>query len=94
MNPLIITIVIALATFILSSFTANWLNQQHVSKLMERQDKRIEDLKIYLEARSEDLKIYLDAWFDGVRQEISAVKQYLRQNFSDQSWLLYIVVRS
>ena len=44
MNPLIITIVIALATFIISIFGASWLNQQAMNK-------RIDDLRLYLDAR-------------------------------------------
>ena len=44
MNPLIITIVIALATFIISIFGASWLNQQAMNK-------RVDDLRSYLDAR-------------------------------------------
>jgi len=41
MNPLIVTIIIALATFIVI-FGASWLNQQAMNK-------RIDDLRSYLE---------------------------------------------
>ncbi|HEY9232802.1 MAG TPA: hypothetical protein VIS78_11670 [Blastocatellia bacterium] len=44
MNPLIATIIIALATFIISIFGASWLNQQAMNK-------RIDDLRLYLDAR-------------------------------------------
>jgi hypothetical protein len=44
MNPLIVTIIIALATFIISIFGASWLNQQAMNK-------RIDDLRGYLDAR-------------------------------------------
>jgi hypothetical protein len=43
-NPLIVTIIIALATFIISIFGASWLNQQAMNK-------RIDDLRDYLDAR-------------------------------------------
>lgn len=43
-NPLIVAIIIALATFIVSIFGASWLNQQAMNK-------RIDDLRSYLDAR-------------------------------------------
>jgi hypothetical protein len=43
-NPLIVTIIIALATFIISIFGASRLNQQAMNK-------RIDDLRDYLDAR-------------------------------------------
>src|SRR6266516_3438490 len=54
-NPLIITIIIALATFIISIFGASWLNQQAMNK-------RIDDLRSYLDARFDAV----DARFDAV----------------------------
>jgi len=56
MNPLILTIIIALATFILAIFGASWLNQQAMNK------------------RIDDLKMYLDARFDTIRAEIGTVR--------------------
>jgi septation ring formation regulator EzrA len=55
MNPLIVTIIIALATFIISIFGASWLNQQAMNK-------RIDDLRLYLDARFDAV----DARFDAV----------------------------
>ncbi len=63
MNPLILTIIIALATFILAIFAASWLNQQAMNR-------RIDDLKIYLDARFEGV----NAEFRAVRAEIGAVR--------------------
>jgi HAMP domain-containing protein len=40
-NPIIITIIIATAGFILSVFSANWLNQRHIDKLMDRLDRQM-----------------------------------------------------
>ena len=77
MNPLIITIVIALATFILSIFTANWLNQQHVNKLMEKQDEK---LKAQLETLATEIKRTSEVTqseLSGVRNEIGHVTQRL-----------------
>lgn len=56
MNPLILTIIIALATFILAIFGASWLNQQAMNK------------------RIDDLKMYLDAKFDASRAELGTVR--------------------
>ncbi len=56
MNPLILTIIIAPATFILAIFGASWLNQQAMNK------------------RIDDLKMYLDARFDTIRAEIGTVR--------------------
>jgi hypothetical protein len=43
MNPLMVTIIIALTTFIVSIFGASWLSQA--------MNKRIDDLRSYLHAR-------------------------------------------
>jgi septation ring formation regulator EzrA len=60
-NPLIITIIIALATFIVSIFGASWLNQQAMNK-------RIDDLRSYLDARFDSV----DARFDAVDARFAA----------------------
>jgi hypothetical protein len=51
MNPLIVTIIIALATFIISIFGASWLNQQMMNNRFNDLNKRIDDLRGYLDAR-------------------------------------------
>jgi len=63
MSPLIITIIIALATFIISSFGASWLNQQAMNK-------RIDDLRSYLDARFDAV----DARFDAVDARFAALE--------------------
>ena len=67
MNPLILTIIIALATFILAIFGASWLNQQAMNK-------RIDDLKMYLDARFDTVTAELRGEFKAVRAEIAAVR--------------------
>ncbi|MEK6289757.1 MAG: hypothetical protein AABO57_28920 [Acidobacteriota bacterium] len=62
MSPLIITIIIALATFIISIFGASWLNQQSMNK-------RIDDLRSYLDARFDAV----DARFDAVDARFAAL---------------------
>jgi septation ring formation regulator EzrA len=63
-NPLIITIIIALATFIVSIFGASWLNQQAMNK-------RIDDLRSYLDARFDAV----DAQFSAVNNRITHLEQ-------------------
>jgi prefoldin subunit 5 len=64
MNPLIITIIIALETFIVSIFGASWLNQQAMNK-------RIDDLRSYLDARFDAV----DAQFSAVNNRITHLEQ-------------------
>ena|SRR5258706_4571166 len=66
MNPLIVTIIIALGTFIISIFGASWLNQQAINK-------RIDDLKMYLDARFAGLEQSVKARFDAVDARFDAV---------------------
>jgi hypothetical protein len=68
MNPLIVTIIIALGTFIISIFGASWLNQQAMNK-------RIDDLKTYLAARFAGLEQSVNARFDGIDVRLDAVDQ-------------------
>jgi archaellum component FlaC len=66
MNPLIVTIIIAPATFIISIFGASWLNQQAMNK-------RIDDLRSYLDAKLDTKFEAVDAQFDAVRAEIKGL---------------------
>ena len=52
-------IIVALGTFIISSFGASWLNQQAMNK-------SIDDLKMYLDARFVGLEQGINARFDSV----------------------------
>ena len=65
-NSLIVTIIIALATFIVSIFGASWLNQQAMNK-------RIDDLRSYLDARFGALEQTMNARFDAVDARFDAV---------------------
>jgi hypothetical protein len=42
MNPVVISTIIAAASFILTIFCAIYLNQRHVDKLVEQLDKRFD----------------------------------------------------
>jgi hypothetical protein len=42
MNPVVISTIIAAASFILTIFSAIYLNQRHVDKLVEQLEKRFE----------------------------------------------------
>lgn len=68
MNPLIVTIIIALATFIISIFGASWLNQQAMNK-------RLDDLRGYLDARFTAIEQTMSARFDAVDARFDAVDQ-------------------
>ncbi|MCI0485691.1 MAG: hypothetical protein L0229_03730 [Blastocatellia bacterium] len=68
MNPVIVTIIIALATFIISIFGASWLNQQAMNK-------RIDDLRSYLDARFDTMERTMDARFAAVENRIASLEQ-------------------
>lgn len=59
MNPLIVTIILALATFVVSIFGASWLNQQATNN-------RIDDLRSYLDARFGAVEQTMNARFDAI----------------------------
>ncbi|MGH9841914.1 MAG: hypothetical protein ACREEM_24425 [Blastocatellia bacterium] len=67
MNPIIISTIIGVASFILTIFSATYLSQRHTDKLIEQLEKRFD-------ARIADLKSYLDARFDSIRAEIGTVR--------------------
>jgi hypothetical protein len=68
MNPLIVTNIIAPATFIISIFGASWLNQQAMIK-------RLDDLRGYLDARFTAIEQTMGARFDAVDARFDAVDQ-------------------
>ena len=61
MNPLIITIIVALGTFILAIFGATWLNQQM--------------LKNYIDAKFEGFEGIVNARFDIVEARFKSAEQ-------------------
>jgi len=73
-NPLIVTIIIALATFIISIFGASWLNQQAMNK-------RIDDLRSYLDARFDALEQTMNARFAAVDARFVALEQTMNARF-------------
>lgn len=84
MSPLIITIIIASATFIISIFGASWLNQQAMNK-------RIDDLRSYLDARFDAVDARfaavdarfaaLDPRFAGIEQRLDRIERQLETIF-------------
>jgi len=70
MNPLIVTIILALATFIVSIFGASWLNQQAMNK-------RIDDLRSYLDARF----AAQDTRFAAIEQRLDRIERQLEVIF-------------
>ncbi len=67
MNPIIISTIIGVASFILTIFSATYLSQRHTDKLVEQLEKRFD-------ARIADLKSYFDARFDMVNAEFRTVR--------------------
>jgi hypothetical protein len=70
MNPLIVTIVIALGTFILAIFGAGWLNQQAMKNFI---DAKFEGLEGRFKGIDAQFKA-LDARFDAVDQRFAALE--------------------
>lgn len=67
-NPVIVTIIIAVGAFIISIFGASWLNQQAMNK-------RIDDLKSYMDARFTAIEQTMNARFDTVDNRIANLEQ-------------------
>lgn len=65
MHPIVISTIIGIATFILTIFSAIYLNQRHVDKLIEQMDKRIE-------ARISEGTVRAEAKIDSARSELRA----------------------
>jgi hypothetical protein len=79
MNPIVISTIIAATTVIVSIFAANWLNQQHVNKLMEQMDKRIEEQSKRFAEKIDGLRELMNARFDAVEVWLSALEQRVKR---------------
>ena len=88
MNPIVISTIIASASFILSIFSALYLSQRHVDKLMEQLDKRIVEqgnrftdkidaIRAEMKARFDGLEVGINARFDGVNQRLTNIENRL-----------------
>jgi hypothetical protein len=77
MNPILISTFIAAASFILSIFSALYLSQRHVDKLMEQLDKRIIEQWNRFNDKIDGLKSEMNTRFDGVDQRLSNLEQRL-----------------
>jgi hypothetical protein len=51
MNPIIVSTIIASASFIVTILVADWLNQRHIDKLTEQLDKRLEQKRKLLQGK-------------------------------------------
>ncbi|HWQ34621.1 MAG TPA: hypothetical protein VNQ79_17350 [Blastocatellia bacterium] len=83
MNPIIVTTIIALAGFILSIFSASWLNQRSTERLVEQLDQKfvarfdavnaqIQAMEQTVDARLKFLERTMDARFKSLEQTMNA----------------------
>jgi uncharacterized protein YoxC len=88
MNPVVISTIIAAASFILTIYSAIYLNQRHVDKLVEQLEKRFEaritgteglitGLEQRMEARIFGLEQTMNARFDTMNARFDAVDKRL-----------------
>jgi hypothetical protein len=85
MNPVVISTIIAAASFILTIFSAIYLNQRHVDKLVEQLEKRFEaritGLAQTTEARIAGLEQTINARFDAVNERFEKMDQIMNARF-------------
>jgi hypothetical protein len=92
MNPVVISTIIAAASFILTIFSAIYLNQRHVDKLVEQLEKRFEaritgteglitGLAQTMEARIAGLEQTMNARFDAVNERFEKMEQIMNARF-------------
>jgi len=86
MNQTTISIIIAAAAFITSLFAANWLNQQHVEKLMEqfgqKYDAKLDAIQQTMNARFDAVNARFDAVnirFDAINQRLDSIDQRVKR---------------
>jgi hypothetical protein len=77
MNPVVISTIIAAASFILTIFSAIYLNQRHVDKLVEQLEKRFETRITGLEQTVNARFDTMNARFDAVDRRLSGVESRL-----------------
>ncbi|MGH9845552.1 MAG: hypothetical protein ACREEM_43130 [Blastocatellia bacterium] len=88
MNPVVISTIIGVASFILTIFSAIYLNQRHVDNLMEQMDKRMSKNTAMLQAtidvvRTEvrGLRSESTARFDSLQKQIDRIDQQVSSIF-------------
>lgn len=81
MNPILISTFITAASFILSIFSALYLSQRHVDKLMEQLDKRIIEqgnrFTDKIDDKIDGLRAEMNVQFEGVNQRLTTLDQRL-----------------
>lgn len=75
MNPIIITAIIAAATFILTIFSADWLNQRHIDRLIGQLDLKFDAKLDALRSEMKALRSEMMAEFAKVHAEIQNLSQ-------------------
>lgn len=75
MNPIIITAIIAVAAFILTIFSADWLNQRHVDRLINQLDMKFDAKLDALRSEMKALRSEMMAEFAKVHAEIQNLSQ-------------------
>lgn len=74
MNPLIITIIVALGTFILAIFGATWLNQQMLKNYI---DAKFEGFENTFNARLQSFEQAMNAGFETAEERNQSLQQQL-----------------
>jgi cell division septum initiation protein DivIVA len=81
MNPVAITTIISAATFILTIFSALYLNQRHTDKLVEQLERRLDEQARRFEMKVEELgrrlETKMDAKFETVNARLEAIARRL-----------------
>jgi len=77
MNPVVISTIIAAASFTLTIFSAIYLNQRHVDKLIEQLEKRFEARITGTEGLITGLEQTMNARFDTMNARFDAVDKRL-----------------
>lgn len=77
MNPTTVQIIIGAATFLFTVFSAIYLNHRHVDRLMEIQNKRLDDLNRHLDSKIEGLEKRMELRFDNIDFRLNNLEQRL-----------------
>ncbi|MGH9839020.1 MAG: hypothetical protein ACREEM_09565 [Blastocatellia bacterium] len=80
MNPIVISTIIASATFIVAIFSANWLNQRHVDKLMEQMDKRIQEQGRRFDDNTSAVRELTNAQFKAMQEQMNSRFEALEEH--------------
>jgi hypothetical protein len=92
MNPVVISTIIAAASFTLTIFSTIYLNQRHVDKLIEQLEKRFEariaGLAQTMEVRIAGLEQTTNARFDAVNERFEKFEQIMNARFEKMEQIM------